>query len=280
MRTYEKCFKCFEKQAERTAKLATSDADIHNKIMLLVKDYLQTVSMESTPPEIADHIYKIIADVSGNPDPYQAIKQQNIEKVKSLYPALKQKLSESDNQLEMAVRLAIAGNVIDYGLEKVMDIEQAIEEKLTQDFAIFDFEKFRDKLDKAEFILYLADNSGEAVLDKLLIETMGKKTVFAVKEKPVINDATLHEAEMAGMSDIAKVISSGSTAPGTLLSLCSPEFMDIFNRAPMIISKGQGNFEALSEVDAPIFFLLKAKCPVIAKDLDVEVNDIILKSQL
>ena len=279
MRTYEKCFKCFEKQAERTAEIASDNIEIHKEIQLQVKHFLKTVSMESTPPEIAERIYRIIADVSGNRDPYRFVKKANIKKVNALYPALKKKLNKADNKLEMAVRLAIAGNVIDYGLEKVMDIEQAIEEKLTQEFAIFDFDNFRYELEKAEYILYLADNSGEAVLDKLLIETLNKKTIFAVKAIPVINDATMNEVKLVGINDVATVISSGSTAPGTLLSLCNSEFIELFNSAPVIISKGQGNFEALSDVDAPIFFLLKAKCPVIARDLNVEVNDIILKSQ-
>jgi len=138
----------------------------------------------------------------------------------------------------------------------------------------------KQALDSTESILYLGDNAGEIVFDKLLIEEMGKNIVYVVRNKPIINDALIEDARDCGIDKIARVISSGSDAPGTVLNLCSREFLEIYHKAPLIISKGQGNFEALSEEKAPIFYLLKVKCPVIAKDIGCKVNDLILKSNL
>ena len=125
--------------------------------------------------------------------------------------------------------------------------------------------------------LYLGDNAGESVFDKLLIETINKPVFYATREVPVINDVIIDDAIASGLNSVAEIISSGSPAPGIILPLCSDEFLSVFQKADMIISKGQGNYEGLSDADRNIFFLLKAKCPVIAKDLNVNVNDIILK---
>ncbi|MCK5523558.1 MAG: DUF89 family protein, partial [Thiomargarita sp.] len=99
---------------------------------------------------------------------------------------------------------------------------------------------------------------------------------FAVRGKPTINDALLKDAKDIGLCDIVKVIDNGAGFPGTVLNKCSKEFLDVFNNADLIISKGQGNYETLSNIDANICFLLKAKCPVVAEDLNAEIGDFII----
>jgi uncharacterized protein with ATP-grasp and redox domains len=266
-------------QALRASKVTDCDDELTHKILAETGKMIADIPLESTPPETGRLIYQKVSELTNIQDPYHEIKQKNIMQVQQLYPELKKIINESENPLLTAVRLAIAGNVIDLGVNREFDILLAIEEILIQDFAYNDFDKFSLAVAEAENILYLADNSAEAVFDKLLIEQMGNHLIFAVKEKPIINDATLKEAKQIGISEIAEVISSGSDAPGTILDLCNEDFLEIFKNADLIISKGQGNFEGLSNVNAPIFFLLRAKCPVIAKELGVEVDSIILKSQ-
>ena len=148
---------------------------------------------------------------------------------------------------------------------------------LKQDFAILDFDVFERQISKAKNILYIGDNAGESVFDKILIEEINKPVIYAVREEPVINDAIYEDAIESGLDEVAQIISSGSKAPGTILELCNNNFIEKFNNADVIISKGQGNYEGLSDVKRSVFFLLKAKCHVIARDLNVNEDDIILK---
>ncbi len=277
MKTYLDCLPCFMNQALRAGRIATNDEQKIKKLLDEVGMLIQKIPMENTPPETGAIIYEIISEITGNNDPYQKIKEKNIEHALHLYPELKQKVKKSDDSLLTAIRLAVAGNVIDLGVDKEFSIVEDIEKILHQEFAIFDYEFFKQELNKAKEILYIGDNSGEAVFDKILIEELEKPVTFVVREIPVINDVTLKEAKQIGIDKIAKVISSGTIAPGTVLDYCNNNFLEKFKNADMIISKGQGNYEGLSNVSRSVFFLLKAKCPVIARNLKEKGNDIILK---
>ncbi len=279
MKTYLDCFPCFLQQTLRAGRIAGADEQTLKYLMDEVGGMLKDIPLSHTPPETGEIIYRMISKITGNSDPYKKIKQQNIEHALQLYPDLKNKIKNSEDPLLTAIRLAIAGNVIDLGVNRKFDLVKDIEIVLKQEFAFFDYEDFQAGLAKAERILYLGDNAGEAVFDKLLIEELGKPVTYAVREIPVLNDVTMAEARQIGIDKVAKVISSGSAAPGTILKNCSPSFIEIFNNSDLIISKGQGNYEGLSGQNAPVFFLLKVKCPIIARDLGAEVNDIILKRQ-
>ena len=264
-------------QAFRAGKTATKDKAVIKRILNETGAMISSIPMEQTPPETGAMIYKRISEITGNFDPYHEIKQKNIEHALSLYPELKSRVKNSDDPLLTAIRLAVAGNVIDLGIDKEFDIVRDVEKILVQDFAVFDYEIFKSKLNSSKNILYLGDNSGEAVFDKILIEELNVPVIFVTREIPIINDLTIKEAKQIGIDKIAEVISSGSKAPGTILGQCNEEFIELFNNADMIISKGQGNYEALSDIDRDIFFLLKAKCPVVARHLNVMVDDIIFK---
>jgi uncharacterized protein with ATP-grasp and redox domains len=236
-------------------------------------------------------IHKIVRKMTRTHDPYSRIKAKSNEMAVALYPRVRKKLSKSGDRLLTAVELAIAGNVIDYGVKNSLNLDEELEKLLgdeqetikKQTKAIFDYGKFERALHGARTILYLADNAGESLFDRVLIEEMNARSpdsdiVYAVKDKPVINDALVEDARRCGVDRAARVISSGSDAPGTILSICSKEFLKIFRKSDMVISKGQGNFETLSDAERQIFFLLMAKCPVIAADLGCNVGDIILWS--
>jgi len=278
MKTYLDCLPCFMRQALWAGRIATSDEKKIKELLDHVGCMLQDIPMDSTPPQTGDLIYRKIREITGVFDPYKKIKQANIKDALKLYPGLKQIVNKSDNRLLTAIRIAIAGNIIDFGVNKTFNLKEDIRKILKQDFAIFHIQQFVEQLERAQSILYLGDNAGESVFDKILIGELGKPVTYVVRETPVINDVIFSDAMDSGLDQVAKIISSGSSAPGTILNLCNDEFIRQFEKADMIISKGQGNYEGLSAVDRPVFFLLKAKCGVIAKHLNVKEDDIVLKA--
>ena len=277
MRTYLDCIPCFFGQALRAARIATDDEKQIKRLLDEVGMMLQEISLESTPPEIGRLIYGKVREITGNPDPYREIKRESTEKGLALYDSLREKIKRSGDRLLTAIRISIAGNVIDLGVNREYDIEQEMEEVAQKEFAICDYEAFKSCLDKTEEILFIGDNAGESVFDRILIEQLKKPVIYVVRETPVINDVTHEDAIQAGLDQVATILSSGTNAPGTVLETCSAEFIELLNSSEFVISKGQGNYEGLSGEKGRIFFLLKAKCPIIANDIGVKVDDIILK---
>ena len=277
MKSYLDCIPCFFQQALRAGRIATDDEQTLKQLLDELGKKLHQISLDSTPPETGRLIYRMVREITGNPDPFRELKHKSTREALVLYPSLKRTIEKSDDSLLTAIRIAIAGNVIDFGASATFDIETAIEEALENDFAICDYSAFKDTLAKAEKILYIGDNAGETVFDRLLIEQMNKPVTYIVRETPVINDATAEDAVQAGLDKIATIVSSGTDAPGTIPETCSPEFREMLDSAEFVLAKGQGNYEGLSEENRSIFFLLKAKCRIIANDLGVTVDDIVLK---
>lgn len=275
MKTCIDCIPCFMDQALRVGRIATKDEAKIKELLNYVGCMIKAIPMESTPPEIGDIIYGEVRKITGVDDPFKQIKKENINEAQALYPELKEIVSKSENKLLTAIRIAIAGNVIDFGVNKEFNLIEDVKQILKQNFAILNFDEFKKHLDKAESVLYLGDNAGESVFDKILIEELNKPVIYVVRDVPVINDVTYKDAIDSGLDEVAEIISSGTSAPGTILHTCNASFLEKFIHSDMIISKGQGNYEGLSSVDRSIFFLLKAKCPVIAKNLNVRENDII-----
>jgi len=277
MRTYLDCFPCFLSQALRAGRLATDDNKKIKRLLDEVGMMLRDIPIESSPPESGRLIYQKVAEITGNSDPYREIKSESTIKALSLYPSLKGYIEKSNDRLLTAIRIAIAGNVIDFGANWDFDLEEEITKILKKDFAICDFISFKHSLEKAHNILYIGDNAGECVFDRILLEEMKKPAIYVVRDVPVINDATYEDAVQAGIDQVATILSSGTDAPGTILKTCSAEFKAIYDDAEFIISKGQGNYEALSNERRPIFFMLKVKCHVIADDIGITEGDIVLK---
>jgi uncharacterized protein with ATP-grasp and redox domains len=292
MRTYLDCIPCFFRQALDAARMAGADQAAQKKILEELCKLIPSIPLDASPPEIGRDIYRLVREISGSKDPFKKIKQNSNKLALTLYPKLKEKINYSSDGLRTALELAIAGNVIDYGVKNSLDIEAEIKKIFAEDAeiikkgnrSIFDYQKFKEALKGTDEILYLADNAGETVFDRIFIEKLKeigvREILYAVKEYPVINDALYGDAVECGIDKIAKVISSGSDAPGTVLKFCSPGFIRVFRDAKLIVSKGQGNFEALSEEDGPIFFLFKIKCPVLVRDVGGNLGDVVLKSNL
>lgn len=277
MKTYLDCIPCFFDQALRAGRIATGDEKLLKHLLDELGLMLSRISLESTPPETGKLIYQMVKKITGNPDPFRELKHESTQQALALYPSMKKTIDESSDSLLTAIRIAIAGNVIDYGANATFDIDTAIKEALDKDFAICDYSAFKSYLAKSKQILYIGDNAGETVFDRLLIEQMNKPVVYAVRETPVINDAIFEDAVEAGIDKVATIVSSGTDAPGTILSTCSPEFRQMLDKSEFVIAKGQGNYEGLSNESHSIFFLLKIKCEIIADDIGVIKDDIILK---
>ena len=277
MKTYLDCIPCFLKQTLTTGRIATDDEFIIREMLNTVGQQIASFPHDGSPPLMGQEIYGTIRKLSGVNDPYLKFKKAHIQQALQLYPKLEELIEKSEDPLLTAIRIAIAGNVIDLGMSKAFDMEKDLQKILHQNMAICDILEFKNQLSNAKHILYLGDNAGESVFDKILIKALNKPVTYVVRDKPVINDVTIDDAIASGIDSVANIISSGIDAPGILIDLCPPEFQAIFNQADLIISKGQGNYESLSETNRPVFFLLKAKCHVIAKHLMVDEDDIILK---
>jgi uncharacterized protein with ATP-grasp and redox domains len=281
MRIFLDCIPCFVRQALDSARLATDDEQIHEKVIRKVLRLAADLDMSQSPPAIGQQIHRLIRELVGNNDPYHRIKKRFNNLALKLYPDLRKQIVGSDDRLETAIRLAIAGNIIDFGVKTSLaesDIEKTISDSLSGYLNPEQIQGFKNTVTEAEKIIYLADNAGEIVFDRLLIEQLPyEKVTVVVKGNPVINDATIEDADVAGLTRIVEVIDNGSDAPGTILETCSQTFRDRFEDADLIVAKGQGNYETLSDADKNIFFILKAKCPVIAKNLGCEVGEMILQ---
>jgi uncharacterized protein with ATP-grasp and redox domains len=278
VKTYLDCYACLLRQALSAARMVTDDESAQQDVMTETLGLLQQLSPGATPPEIAFEVHRIVRERLGDSDPYRAAKAEGTRLALDLYPRLKDLVARSEDPLDTAVRLSIAGNIIDFGIsDDVPDLWSTVERVMAAPLAIDDLPVLRAELDAADHVLYLGDNAGETVFDRVLIEHLTPPVVYAVKGGPVLNDATLEDALAAGLDTCSTIIDNGSAAPGTILDLCSPEFREVFDKAPLIIAKGQGNYETLSEAGPRVFCLLQAKCSVIAADLVAPVGGAIVR---
>ena len=264
------------RQALDAGRRAGANDEQLERVVRQTLKLLQRIPPQSTPPEIGDQVHRLVRQEVGHGDPYREAKQASTEQALALYPRLKEMVQAADDRLDVALRLSIAGNIIDLGPHQRYDLWEVIERVLAQPFALDHREAFWRAIDAADQILYLGDNAGETVFDRILIETLGVPVVYVAKGGPVLNDATVEDAEAAGLSQCAEIVSNGSDAPGTILTRCSEDFQQRYRQAQIVIAKGQANYETLSEAGPKAFFLLQCKCPVIAGDAGVPVGSIIL----
>ena len=278
MKTYIDCIPCFIRQALDAVRFVTDDEKIQTEVLRKVLMAVAAMDFKQSPPLMGQLIHRLIREFTGIEDPYSDIKTRYNRYALNLYHQLKKQISESDDPLQTAIKLAIAGNIIDFGAKRDLDIGgiyKAIDHGLKSELDPDVLNDFRRDIEKAERILYVGDNSGEIVFDRLLIEILPReKITFVVRGKPVLNDAVLADARTSGVTSIVPVIDTGSDAPGVLLDDCSDVCRQNIDQCDMIISKGQGNYETLCGVDKRIYFLFLAKCPVIAGDAGVKEGDI------
>ena len=245
----------------------------------MMKEIAEIDLNNSYSPEITRNIIEQLKQQSAITDPYRPEKDKSNRDMLDRYHEFKRMVEVSKNPFDTALRLAIAGNIIDFGPGHDFDIRETIEEVLTGDFAIDHSMQLQEAVKNAKNILYLGDNCGEVVLDKLFLETIDHpNVVFAVRDSAVLNDLTLKEANDVGIPEVATLISNGDDAPSTLLHRVSPEFRAIYDSADLIISKGLGNYEGLMyDNDPRLFYLLMIKCHVIGEKIGAKNGAFVVK---
>jgi uncharacterized protein with ATP-grasp and redox domains len=284
MKTFYECLPCFVNQALGLLKRSGASAQQTERAMRGVFHELAAVKFTDTPPVTGNKINRIIRSTLDTADPYEAEKRRFNDFALELLPQMQGRTGAGRDVFVCAIKLAIAANIIDSGKNSALTehevlacFDAALDTPVDEDAV----SRLREAVGAAGSILYLCDNAGEIVFDRYLIEQMPRRKVTcAVRGAPVINDATIEDARYTGLDDFARVISNGSDAPGTVLQECSPEFTRAFDEADLIIAKGQGNFETLSDVkNKRIFFLLQVKCPVIARDIGFAVGAFVVKEK-
>ena len=285
MKSYLDCFSCLLSQATDVAQLTTDSEKVQRQIINKVLQILYKSSLNVSPPEISQKVYSAIREITGIDDPYYQAKQVQNKTVISFVDEIKAMISSAEDPLFFSLKLAIAGNNIDLGIrQKLNDIKATIMDAVNTRLSINDYSFFKKNLRHVKKLLYLGDNAGEIVFDKLSIEQIKEnyqiRVYYVVRGAPIINDVTLEDAAFVGMEEVAEVVSNEFDAPGTILPKVSNRIRQLLSESDMIISKGQGNYESLSSLEKNIFFLLKAKCGIVARDIGAAEGDLILKSQI
>jgi damage-control phosphatase, subfamily I len=297
MRTYIDCYPCFIKQALEICRHTDISSRIQREIVCKIGESFRDFPADASPPEMAIIVQDIIKSHTGLEDPYFQIKKKSTRFALSHYDELSQRAGSATDPLRMAVLIAILGNLLDYGVfspngsgaEEMFKTRLAGLEAMMNSYRpssgephpFFREKEFRSAIENSQSLLYIGDNAGEAVFDRILIETIKNinpelKIYFGVRSKPALNDALLEDARESGLDQVAEIVESGSGAAGTILSQCSNEFITLFNSADMVVAKGQGNYETLSDAPRKIFLLLVAKCEVLAGDIGCTQGEVVL----
>jgi damage-control phosphatase, subfamily I len=285
MKVSRECIHCLARQAVEIAEEATSNVTMQEEIIKRSLKELGELDFKETAPEIAFRMHQHAKSITGINDPYARLKERYNEIANEIYEKIIEEkwLDRAEDRFDMACRLAIAGNIIDFsvGLNlEQSDIVKSIEDSIKHDIFGTGTTALREAVEKSMNIMYIADNSGEIIFDKFLLENLpADKVTYVVKGGPIVNDATMDDAISTGVVDLVKVIDNGHSAQGTILKDCSSSFNDAFSRADLIISKGQANFETLSDIkDKTIFYLLRAKCNSVAFAIGCNRMDYVLTS--
>jgi uncharacterized protein with ATP-grasp and redox domains len=273
------CINCFLEQANRLFNKYEIKDHLAKDIVSRFSSFIDVHNNSHfLAPEASSLLHRLIKKATDNDDPYKKEKKEYNDLLLALEKDIREAIKRSDNSFQTALRYALAGNIIDFGPPEPFDILKALSTAVSKEPAIDHSLLLFRELQKASTVLYLGDNAGEIVLDKIFIEVINHPNLyFATRGGIIINDVTTIDAEEVGMSKIAHVISNGYDAPSTLVHRCSPEFRKIFDAADVIISKGQGNLEGLAEhTHKKIFFLLMVKCNVMADMIGVHKKEAVV----
>lgn len=279
MRSVTDCLPCLTRQALNLTRMAGGDDRIQETIVRQVLQSLSQADLSQPAPRLVQDIQRLVLRLTQCADPCLAIKQESNRIALALLPEWRQRVRLEQDPRRAAVQIAIAANAIDFAVkgERTAGQIPAALERAFQGPLQGKVEELFAAVESARDILFLADNAGELVFDRLLIEALPReKLTLVVKDRPALNDALLADARVAGLDGLVAVMTNGSDGPGTLLESCSPDFCRRFESADLIISKGQGNFECLHGSSKDIFFLFQVKCPTVARQIGREVGGLVV----
>ena len=282
MRIDVECIPCFARQAISTTRRCTDDPAIEWEVMRRVSELIAGLSPESTPPDLAANVYAIIAELTGVEDPFKALKVEANKLAMTVVAELGDWLEDFPDPLLAAVKLSIAGNSMDLGVvTEFGDVGDLARRVMETDLGVDDHEELCARVKNARDVLVIDDNTGEIVFDRVLIERMRRINdchySYMVRGRAIINDVTIQDAKDVGIDGVAEVVDTGAGTPGLVLSVCSEDAYRRFMNADLVVSKGQGNYEALSDAPREVFFLLLSKCDVVSRELQVPVGSAVVK---
>jgi len=282
MRSFPECIPCVIKQVLNTARYVTDDDDTIRQIMLEAMKVIERADFSRAAAEISYQVLMRTYELIGNPDPYRDAKVHYDDLILNSIDELRRMIDASDDPLHTAIKMAAAGNIIDMGIMgHEFNVRETVEHTLEKGLDIDDSETLKKKLDDAATVLYILDNAGEVVFDRLLIERLSDKDICCVVRKiPVINDVTRTEAEEVGLTEICRIVDTGCDVFGVPLDLVSDDFRELFFSSDVVIAKGQANYETLDEADRQVFFILMAKCKRVAESLGVALRQAVLIDSL
>ncbi len=295
MKTYLDCTVCFLKQALELGRRMGLGPTAQEEMVKRTAARIAELNLDESPPLMGRSIHRLIRSLCGRDDPYEETKRLSNEIAMKAVEAMEGEIARGDAPLETAIRLAAAANVMDLGALPHLTpsaLAESLEEAMAERTELRALDALEKRLADADSMLLLCDNAGEIAFDVLLVRILKElyprlRITAAVRGAPVINDATMRDAEQVGLTEVCDVITNGSDIPGTHLPECPPAFLEVYEEADLVLSKGQGNYETLSaggeagpqptRREGALFFLLKAKCDVVAGDLAVEKGAVVLE---
>ena len=277
------CVECIINQSRRVTEAIGADDTLNRRIVSRVETLGADFDFSKSPPEVASYVYEQMAELAGMDDLYAELKEHATQKAKTFLPQLRLELQKSSNKLLTAIKIAVAGNVIDLAAEVTFDLNEEMDKVFETNFAYDDFEKLEVALQKASTLLYIGDNVGEHIFDYLCIETLQElypalEIYYMVRGNPIINDVTMLEAKAAGFERLCHLVDSGVNTPGFTYERANAQSQKLFDEADLVLTKGMGNYECLSPSPRKnLCYLLKVKCNVVARSLGQAVGDLVCK---
>ncbi len=277
------CVECIINQSRRVTEAIRADDALSKRMVERVESLGEQFDFSKSPPEVASDVYEQMAEIAGMEDLYGELKAHATEKAKTFIPQLHQELEHSSNKLLTAVKIAVAGNVIDLAAEVTFDLNDEMAKIFETNFAYDDVGELESALDNASSLLYIGDNVGEHIFDYLCIETLQQlypdlEIFYMVRGNPIINDVTMVEAKEAGFDKLCNLVDSGVNTPGFAYERANAASQKLFDEADLVLTKGMGNYECLSPSPRTnLCYLLKVKCNVVANSLGQSVGDIVCK---
>ena len=271
------CEPCIRRQIQEAVELLQIEEKLATEISHATEELFGQLDEFNNGLEFAAAVHNKVAEMAGVDDVYRQMKKASTRQALALYPQVKKAVEKQDSPLVAALKVAAAGNIIDAGaVGLTMPVEEAVQAAITEPFGNDDSAPLIEDLRGAESILIIGDNAGEAVFDRLLLETIfqqlgPRQAYYAVKSSPIINDATARDAVEAGLDRVAEIFDLGAALPGMVYARTNQKFKRLFIEAGVVISKGQGNFEGREGLaHRPVYYLLRVKCGPNSRALNVE----------
>lgn len=288
MRYSMECLPCLLNQGIRVARLYLENEEEQRTLLKSIITEIAVMDHNASAPYIAHKVHRALKEALQNPDPYQKEKLYYNQEMLKLEDDFSRLVESAVNPLDVALKLAAAGNIIDFGPGYDLsrdNVLKTIKDSMEKDYSQEVFLSLAAALEDADKLLYLGDNAGEIVFDKIFIRTIKERYPhlqinFATRGEPIMNDVTEEDAYLVGIDDYANIINNGTDIPGTILEHCSDIFVNAFNQADVIISKGQGNFESLyGNGYNNLYYIFLCKCDLFMDRFGARPNDLVLMKE-